>query len=135
VGRDDAGQLRDQTIEVTETVEEPVVSKQARVREEVVVGKKSSQRTETVRDTVRKTEVDVEPLAGDAGTPTEDYEENSPAYRYGRDLVDDGRFRGRNWQSSEPDIRADFERRYPGSKWEEAKAGVRRGWEAVPGRR
>lgn len=48
------------TIEVTERAEQPVVQKQARVVEEVVVGKEATQRTETVRDTVRKTDVEVE---------------------------------------------------------------------------
>jgi uncharacterized protein (TIGR02271 family) len=50
-------------IELTETAEEAVVSKQARVVEEVKVGKDVSERTQTVRDTVRRTEVDVEDLA------------------------------------------------------------------------
>ena len=52
--------FKDRTIELTETAEEAVVSKNAYVVEEVLVGKTSSERTETVRDTVRKTEVDVE---------------------------------------------------------------------------
>lgn len=51
-----------QTIEVKEYAEEPVVSKQSRVVEEVRVGKDSTERTETVRDTVRRTEVEVENL-------------------------------------------------------------------------
>lgn len=54
--------LRDQTIEVTEMTEEPVVSKKARVKEEVVVGKEATERTETIRDNVRRTEVEVENL-------------------------------------------------------------------------
>jgi stress response protein YsnF len=37
-----------------------VVSKEARVTEEVVVRKEAEQRTETVSDTVRQTEVEVE---------------------------------------------------------------------------
>src|SRR5204863_2542934 len=48
------------TIEVREKAEQPVVQKQARVVEEVTVGKEATQRTETVRDTVRRTDVDVE---------------------------------------------------------------------------
>jgi uncharacterized protein (TIGR02271 family) len=62
--------LRDQTIEVTETTEEPVVNKRARVVEEVVVGKEARTRTETVRDTVRKQEVDVEQLGTTGRTGT-----------------------------------------------------------------
>jgi uncharacterized protein (TIGR02271 family) len=48
------------TIEVREKAEQPVVQKQARVVEEVVVGKEATQRTETVRDTVRRSDVEVE---------------------------------------------------------------------------
>jgi uncharacterized protein (TIGR02271 family) len=50
----------DSTIEVLETSEQAVVSKSARVAEEVVVGKTGSDRVETVRDTVRKQGVEVE---------------------------------------------------------------------------
>lgn len=49
----------DKVIEVTETAEEAVVSKTARVREEVVVHKDVTDRTETVRDTVRKEDVEI----------------------------------------------------------------------------
>lgn len=50
----------EKVVEVTETREEPVVGKVARVVEEVAVGKKATERVETVRDTVRKEEVDVD---------------------------------------------------------------------------
>jgi stress response protein YsnF len=46
--------------EVIERHEEPVVEKQARRVEDVVVRKEADQRTETVRDTVRETKVDVD---------------------------------------------------------------------------
>ncbi|HEY1325594.1 MAG TPA: DUF2382 domain-containing protein [Casimicrobiaceae bacterium] len=55
--------FKDATIEVRETVEEPVVSKSARVVEEVEVGKEQSQRTEKVKDKVRRTDVQVENAA------------------------------------------------------------------------
>ena len=54
--------FREGTIEVTERAEEPVVSKQARVVEEVVINKDVDERTETIRDTVRRTDVDVEEM-------------------------------------------------------------------------
>ena len=53
------------SIELTEVDEEAVVSKQARVVEEVVVGKETTERTETIRDTVRHTEVEVEEIGSD----------------------------------------------------------------------
>jgi uncharacterized protein (TIGR02271 family) len=54
----------EKTVEVTETAEEAVVAKKARVKEEVVVKKDATERVETVRDTVRREEVDVD-RAGD----------------------------------------------------------------------
>jgi stress response protein YsnF len=56
--------FRERTVEVDETSEEAVVSKEARVKEELVIKKDVEQRTETVSDTVRRTEVDVEDERG-----------------------------------------------------------------------
>jgi len=56
----DLNTFREGTFEVRERGEEAVVSKQARVVEEVAVSKDVGERTETVRDTVRRTDVDVE---------------------------------------------------------------------------
>ncbi len=60
----------DRVIELTETAEEAVVSKTARVVEEVRVGKEATDHTETVHDTVRHTEVDFEevPVTGTVAT-------------------------------------------------------------------
>ena len=55
-------------MELKEYAEVPVVSKEARVVEEVSLGKESSERNETIRDTVRKTEVDVEQIPGNTTT-------------------------------------------------------------------
>lgn len=49
------------SLELTETAEEAVVGKSAHVVEEVLVGRQSVDRTATVRDTVRHTEVEIEP--------------------------------------------------------------------------
>jgi uncharacterized protein (TIGR02271 family) len=66
--------FQERTIEVEERSEEAVVSKEARVVEEVVVRKQAEQRTETISDTVRRTEVDVEDERGTgvSGTGTTD---------------------------------------------------------------
>jgi len=55
---DDA--FRDRTIELEETAEEAVVSKDARVKEEIDLKRLQENRTQTVSDTVRRTEVDIE---------------------------------------------------------------------------
>ena len=54
--------FRESSIESTETAEVPVVSKEARVIEEVTLNKEVSEREEIIKDTVRSTEVDVENL-------------------------------------------------------------------------
>ena len=62
----------DKVIEVTETAEEAVVGKQAHVREEVVIRKDATDRTETVRDTVRREDVEIvkEPGLATTGATT-----------------------------------------------------------------
>ena len=52
--------LRERNIEMTETAEESVVAKEARVREELVVRKTAEEHVENIDDTVRRTEVEVD---------------------------------------------------------------------------
>jgi uncharacterized protein (TIGR02271 family) len=152
----DVAAAQEGTLEVTETDEEPVVRKQARVVEEVVVGKAQEERTETVRDTVRRTEVEVEPVGAEhareargfdaydadfrghyttslasRGHP---YERWSPGYRYGYELASDSRYAGRDWTALEPEARRGWEAQQKGT-WEEFKDTVRYAWEKVRGRR
>lgn len=56
----DQGVLKSRVVEISEMREEAVVTKEAFVREEVVIRKSVEQRTETIRDHVRRTEVDVD---------------------------------------------------------------------------
>jgi len=66
----DEALFRERTIEATETSEEAVVAKEARVVEELVVRKDAEERVQTVQDTVRRTEVEVEDDRRAAGTTT-----------------------------------------------------------------
>ena len=59
--------FKERSVEVQETAEEPVVSKRSRVTEEVRVGKQATQQQQTIRDTVRKTEVNVEGAGQQSG--------------------------------------------------------------------
>lgn len=52
--------MKEQQVEMRATGEEPVIGKDARVKEEVVVQKTATERTENVQDTVRETKVDVD---------------------------------------------------------------------------
>jgi uncharacterized protein (TIGR02271 family) len=56
----DLANFKEGDIEIRERSEEAVVGKQARVVEEVEVGKQVTEREENVRDTVRRTDVDVQ---------------------------------------------------------------------------
>jgi stress response protein YsnF len=78
----DLANFEEQDIELTERAEVPVVNKEARVVEEIRISKETEQREETVRDTVRSTEVDID----DINTQNRDANYN----RGGSDLDDDG---------------------------------------------
>ena len=157
----DLAAFKEGTIELRESAEEAVVSKTARVVEEVVVGKEVSQRTEQVSDTVRRTEVEVEQL-GASGTATATgatrgtldddsdfrrhwqtaygssggrYEDYDAAYRYGSTAAGSGRYQNAQWSDVEPQLRSDWESNHPGSTWDKVKDAVRYGAERVGGNR
>jgi uncharacterized protein (TIGR02271 family) len=139
------------TIEVRETGERPVVSKTARVVEEVTVGKQATTRTETVTDQVRNTVVDVEKTGQTSATgmPADyrnhyqsnmasmggSYEDFEPAYQYGSTLRSDSRYANRSWDEVQADAQRDWTSRNPGSSWEKAKMAVKHGWESMTGQR
>jgi len=148
----DLSALEDRTIEVTEMAEKPVVQKSARVVEEVAVGKDTSSRTESIKDTVRETEVKVERAGGEESSAHgkyEDYqrdfqadhlkayanegtyEDYDPAYRYGYKLASDNRHAGRKWEDIETAARSDWERSNPNSPWERFKGAVKHAWQRV----
>ncbi|MGA0557668.1 YsnF/AvaK domain-containing protein [Larkinella sp. VNQ87] len=61
----DLANFQESEIELTERAEVPVVNKEARVVEEVSLNKEIEERDETIRDSVRRTEVDVDNLTDD----------------------------------------------------------------------
>jgi stress response protein YsnF len=63
VSGDALSNFQEQSIELTERAEVPVVNKEARVVEEVRVSKDVTERDETIRDNVRSTEVDVDNIS------------------------------------------------------------------------
>jgi uncharacterized protein (TIGR02271 family) len=152
----DFAAAKEGTVEVTETDEEAVIAKQARVVEEVVVSKDVTERTETVRDTVRRTEVEVEPTGAATARDVrgfdtyeadfrshyttslasrgQPYERWAPGYRYGYELANDQRYAGRDWTAIEADARRDWEGRHQGT-WDEFKDTIRYAWDKVRGRR
>ena len=65
----DQSLFQERTIEATATSEQAVVTKEARVVEELRIHKDVEQRTETISDTVRRTEVEVDDERTGVATP------------------------------------------------------------------
>lgn len=144
--QDDAQLFQEGTVEFQERSEELVVGKEARVVEEVVIGKAVEQHVETVRDTVRRTDVQVEEI-GDpdrygadfqehwsrqyhsTGQP---YEQYAPAYHFGRQLASTEAYRGRDWQDVRSDARTSWESKNPGT-WDRFEEAIRYAWARMTG--
>jgi stress response protein YsnF len=58
----------DKTLEVRETIEEAVVTKSAHIAEEVVIRKEATDTVKTLRDKVRRQQIEVERIPGSEGT-------------------------------------------------------------------
>lgn len=140
--------FQERSVEMTERTEDVVVGKRARVVEEVVLTKDVDERTETVRDTVRRTDVEVERtddvLADHRddyvthhrdtfGGTEADYPEREPAYRYGIDLANHPDYRGRPWSEVSPAAR-DYWVRQNGETWMEYEPAVRYSYERASAR-
>lgn len=64
VDETDVNAFKEEEFELTEHAEVPVVSKEARVVEEVSLNKEVEEREETIKDTLRNTEVEAERIPG-----------------------------------------------------------------------
>lgn len=140
------------TIRVTAQAEEAVVTKEARVVEEVVIRKDVGQRTEHITDTVRRTDVQVEQTGPSGALLNQEfgyydnafradfnsnyssneitYDYYEPAYRYGYDLRTSDRYGKQTWVEIEPEVQHHWEERNPGT-WETFKNAVRHAWQNV----
>ena len=141
-------------VELTERSEEAVVEKTARVTGEVAVGKDVNYREEKVGGEVRKTRVEVEETAGEGAvasdtdwetveanfrdhydtayaTAEHDYDTYEPAYRYGYDMASDTRYRDRDFNDVEADLRKGYVKDHDESLWEETKDAVRHAYNSV----
>jgi hypothetical protein len=147
--------FREGGFEVTETHETPMVQKEARVVEEVHVTKDVGEREETVRDTVRRTDVrtpDVQDTGRMRDVPGFDryepefrrdyqtryantpygYNDYRSAYLHGYTLHHESDCNGDcRWEDIEPEARSEWERSHPNNAWQEFKDAVREGWQAL----
>lgn len=133
--RGDENAFADDTIEMVEMVDEPVVSKQARVVEEVVVRRHVEDRTATISDQVRATEIEFGKLR--TFQPEEyrshfeglklgsSFESQLPAYQFGHELH---RYRAADrWSDVEGYARDRWEGENPGT-WDKFKESIRHAW-------
>ena len=153
------------TIRVPVRGEVAEVSKEAVVTGEVVIEKERTTQREQIIDTVRRERVEVDEdydqyrpgfqqhftqrqqQAG-AQWGTRSWEEAEPNYQYGYMAARNDRYRGRQFEDVEPDLRSDHERRFGGqtgqggqsgsgggSAWDRLREEVREGWQRARGGR
>jgi uncharacterized protein (TIGR02271 family) len=138
----DMAAFKEGTVELREMAEEPVVSKTAHVVEEVVVGKEVSQETANIKDTVRRTDVEVEQLGAEVSgssrnaTAGSDFADTSAT-------IDDRDFRS-HWQNAYGQSGGRYEdydaayryganlggsERFRNYRWSDVEPDVRSEWE------
>lgn len=144
--------FKERSFELRETAEEPVISKQAKVKEEVLVGTEATERTEVVRDTLRRTDVEVEKLdegygrqvadMGDDefiahfnatyGQSGERFEENyRSAYHFAEsESTTRPQLMNKEWNDVEDEIHQDWERSHPGT-WSKMQQAIQFGWDKI----
>jgi uncharacterized protein (TIGR02271 family) len=136
------------TIEMTEHAEEAVIQKEARVVEEVVVDKATDTYTETVHDSVRRKDVEIEETNmpqwsryetsfrddynrryANTGYTYDDY--YLPAYRYGYTLATNPAYnRYSDWNQLESVARREWESDND-TLWDDIKDTVKGAWNTV----
>lgn len=133
--------FRERTVEVNATSEEPIITKRARIIEEVVIHHNVGSETETIHETVRRTDVNVEPFEASHyqehyekqyGTSSEaseyDFSSYEPAYKFGSEMRTDSRFAGDEWSSVETPAKQTWEKKNPGT-WDRFKDAIKHAWE------
>jgi len=123
------------------------VGKTARVIEEVELGKEVADKVDTIKETLRRQDVQVEEIPplrsfreydGDfrsfynknlvnSGVT---YDNLTPAFHYGYDLATREPFRSSPWTAVEADSKGIWEEKNPGT-WEKNKAVIKYAWERV----
>jgi uncharacterized protein (TIGR02271 family) len=153
-----------ESIEVPVYEEEVRVEKRPVVYEELEIGRRQIRETERVSDTVRREVVDAKPR-GDIdmrgwdevrGATRQAWEKRfkgsgrrwddvEPGYHYSHEMVSDPRFRDRDFDQAEPELRADYgewaRRQGHGqddaddSRWQRLRESVREAWDDARSRR
>lgn len=139
--------FRQRSYEMVEMDEIAKVGKTARVIEEVSLGKEVVDKVETIKETLRRQDVQIEEIPAarkfneydndfrsfysknltNSGVP---FEKLQPAFRYGYDLAAREPFRSAPWTAVEADSRRLWEEKNPGT-WDQNKAVIKYAWERV----
>ena len=146
---DVADAFQEATIRVPVRGEEAIVTKEAFVTGEVVIDRYRTVEQQTVSDTVRREHVEVDENyqrartgfrehfargRGKGGKPP--FEEAEGSYRTGYLAANDQRFRDRQFDDVEPELRRDWESSGSrgGAGWEHLREEIREGWNHARGR-
>ena len=139
--------FKPRSFEMIETDEIAKVGKTARVIEEVSLGKEVAQKVQTIKETLRRQDVQVEevPMArpyreyeGDfrsfvknnLGKSGVSYESLEPAFHFGHNLATREPFRSSPWTAVEADSRKIWEEKNPGT-WTQNQPVIKYAWEKV----
>lgn len=140
------------TIRVPVRGEQAEVSKEAVVTGEVVVDKDRTTERQQASGTVRRERVAVDEdydryrdgfrqhfdqrrqrYGGQRDSRS--WEDAEPNYQYGYLAGGSGPYQGRQFEDVEPELRADYGRRYgEGGDWQQLREEIREGWDRVRGR-
>jgi len=131
----------DRSISMKASAEEPLIEKRCHVVEEIVIHKDRSEHVETIRDTLRHTEVDVSELPAEKGrklassyrkhfdeayASEAEFESYAPAYQFGEELR--GKSEGEEWSKVEPRAKSMWAEKGSGP-YERFKDAIRFAWE------
>lgn len=139
--------FEEKTIEMRETREEAVVNKETKVTGEVVISKEARDRQETIRETLREVEVEVERLGATGLTNDFDehraffrqhcgttfgqdrYDEYEPAYLFGFNYGGHERLMDYEYDDAEPALRQRYEKKHGEGTFERVKDAIRSGYD------
>jgi uncharacterized protein (TIGR02271 family) len=153
---DDKDLFNEESIEVTEHAEEPVVEKKVHIDEEVRVGKEVEEHTETVRDSVRESVINIDDISqglngerafskhdegyrehfdSNYGENEAGYDDYQPGYRFGHTFGSSDRYEAKNYSAAEPDIKRSYEDKHGRGTFDRVKGAAKHAYNRVRGKR
>ena len=139
--------FKERSFELVEVDQIALVSKTARVVEEVSLGKEVVEKIETIKATLRRQDVEIEEIPAARSFADYDsdfrgfytaklansgvsYDELKPSFNFGYTLATREPFRSSPWSAIEVDGKRIWEEKNPGT-WDQSKAVIKYAWERV----